>query len=90
MDTVNTLAKRGNSSDRFSLYVFAIIVGCVAFVLIGCGIWAMYNGNEDEKFQDVPYEQRKYMHEVRHRNLNRLAYSAGRPDMIIPIEETAV
>lgn len=90
MDTANTFAKRDNGSDRFSLYVFAIIVGCVAFVLIGCGIWAMYNGIDEEKFQDVPYEQRKYMREVRHRNLNRLAYTAGRPDMIIPVEESNV
>jgi hypothetical protein len=86
MDT-SALTKRGDSSDRFSLYVFAIIVGCVAFVLIGCGLWAMYNGIDEEKFQDVTYEQRKYMREVRQRNLNVLAYTARRPDMVIPVEQ---
>lgn len=85
MDT-SALIRRGDSSDRFSLYVFAIIVGCVAFVLIGCGLWAMYNGI-DEKFQDLTYEQREYMREVRQRNLNVLAYTARRPDMAIPVEQ---
>lgn len=90
MDAANTLIKRDNASDRFSLYVFAIIVGCIAFVLIGCGIYTMYNGNDEEGLQDVPYEQRKYMHEVRQRNLNGLAWTARRPDMIVPVERLNV
>ena len=90
MDTGNTLIKRDNGSDRFSLYVFAIIVGCIAFVLIGCGIYSMYNGNDEEGLKDAPYEQRKYMHEVRQRNLNGLARTARRPDMIVPVENLNV
>ncbi|KAJ5676857.1 uncharacterized protein N7477_002490 [Penicillium maclennaniae] len=86
MDTANTLIKRDNASDRFSLYVFAIIVGCIAIVLIGCGIYTMYNGDGEVRLQDMPYEQRKYMHEVRQRNLNGLAWTARRPDMIVPVE----
>lgn len=87
MDTTISLLKRDGGSGRFSLYVFVIIVGCIAAVLIGSGIYTMYHGLDDENAYDLPYEQRKYMREVRQRNLNGLAVAANRPDMIIPIEE---
>lgn len=87
MDTATSIFKRGDSADRYSLYVFAIIIGCIAIVLIGSGIYTMYNGDEDENAYDLPFEQKKYMREVRQRNLNTVAAVANRPDMIIPIEE---
>ncbi|KAJ5682599.1 hypothetical protein N7462_005764 [Penicillium macrosclerotiorum] len=90
MAPITTLLKRDSGSTNFSLYVLAIMVGCVALVLIGCGIWTMYHGNDENSFRDVGYEQRKYMREVRQRNLNVLAVTAKRPDMIIPIEELNV
>lgn len=46
----------------------------------------MYHGLDDQGME-IPYEQRKYMREVRQRNLNGLAIMAKRPDMIIPVEE---
>lgn len=88
LDTTTTLLKRDSSNaSKFSLYVFCIIVGCVAFVLIGFGIWTMYHPLDSEHFADVPVHQRKYMREVRQRHLNDLAIMARRPDMIIPLEE---
>lgn len=86
VESTKTLLKREDAS-KFSLYVFAIIVGCVATVLIGCGIWTMYNGDDSEHYQDPSSEQRRYMREVRLRGLNSLAVQARRPDMIIPIEQ---
>lgn len=85
--TATTLLKREADSSKFSLYVFCIIVGCVAFVLIGSALWSMYYGLDDENYIDIPYHQRKYMREVRQRNLNSLAVLAKRPDMIVPVEE---
>ncbi|KAJ5161706.1 hypothetical protein N7492_007098 [Penicillium capsulatum] len=87
MDNATTLIKRENDPSKYSLYVFCIIVGCVAFALIGFGIWTMYRGLEAESSVDIPFSQRKYMREVRQRNLNALAVTAKRPDMIIPVEE---
>jgi hypothetical protein len=88
MDATTALLKRDASSpSNFPVYVFAIIVGCVAVVLIGYGIWTMYHGLEDGTFFDISYDQRKYMREVRQRNINSLAVTAKRPDMIVPIEE---
>lgn len=88
MDATTALLKRDASSpSNFPLYVFAIIVGCVAVVLIGYGIWTMYHGLEGETSFDISYDQRKYMREVRQRNINSLAVTAKRPDMIVPIEE---
>lgn len=84
-DTIS-LVKR-ESSNKYSLYVFAIIVGCIAVVLIGGAVFTMYKGTDEENSYDLPYEQRKYMREVRQRNLNGLAVAANRPDMIIPVEE---
>jgi hypothetical protein len=88
MDATTALLKRDASSpSNFPLYVFAIIVGCVAIVLIGYGIWTMYHGMENGTSHDIGFEQRKYMREVRQRNINSLAVTARRPDMIIPVEE---
>lgn len=88
MDATAELLKRDASSpSNYPVYIFAIIAGCVAFVLIGCAIWTMYHGLEDKKFHDIGYEQRKYMREVRQRNVNSLAVTARRPDMIIPVEQ---
>ena len=83
---MSTLMKRDSSSGRFSLYVFVIIVGCVAISLIGFGLYTMYHGMDEDAFHDVSVEQRKYMREVRTRNQNSLAITARRPDMIVPIE----
>jgi hypothetical protein len=85
--TIELLKRDASSPSNFPLYVFAIIVGCVAVVLIGFGIWTMYHGMEDGTFHDIGYEQRKYLREVRQRNINSLAAIARRPDMIVPIEE---
>ncbi|CEO59330.1 hypothetical protein PEBR_04512 [Penicillium brasilianum] len=88
MDATAELLKRdANSPTNYSLYVLAIIVGCVVIVLIGYGIYMMYHGTEDGAFYDIGYEQRKYMREVRQRNINSLAVTARRPDMIVPVEE---
>lgn len=88
MDVTTALLKRdAGSPSNFPLYVFAIIVGCVAIVLIGFGIWTMYHGIESGTFFDIGYDQRKHMREVRQRNINSLAVLARRPDMIVPVEE---
>ncbi|KAJ5578383.1 uncharacterized protein N7459_007347 [Penicillium hispanicum] len=88
MDATATLLKRDSgSTSRFSLYVFCIIIGCVVIILIGFGFWTMYHGIDEETGHDIPFQQRKYMREVRQRNLNVLAYQARRPDMVIPVEE---
>jgi hypothetical protein len=47
----------------------------------------MYHGIESGTFLDIGYDQRKYMREVRQRNVNSLAVTARRPDMIVPVEE---
>lgn len=86
METTTSLFKR-DGANQYSLYVFVIIVGCIAFVLIGSGIYQMYHGDDEENAYDLPYEQRKYMREVRQRNLNGMALACNRPDMVIPIAE---
>jgi hypothetical protein len=70
--------------------VFAIIIGCIAFVLIGGSIWGMYKGNNEQGVKDFPHEQQRYMREVRQHNLNTLAWTARRPDMIVPVEKSNV
>ncbi|CAG7988164.1 unnamed protein product [Penicillium olsonii] len=93
VDMATSLIKRSSMSnpDKYPLYVFLIILGCVVGTLIGFSIYMMYHGLDDsDRVKDVPYEQRKYMRESRQRNLNRLAIEAKRPDMIIPIEELNV
>ncbi|CAG8223292.1 unnamed protein product [Penicillium salamii] len=93
VDTATSLIKRSSMAnpDKYPLYVFLIILGCIVGTLIGFSIYIMYHGLDDsDKNKDVPYEQRKYMRESRQRNLNRLAVEARRPDMIIPIEQLNV
>ncbi|KAJ5291944.1 hypothetical protein N7478_001195 [Penicillium angulare] len=87
VDAMSTLVKRDSSSGRFSLYVFCIMIGCIVACLIGFSIYTMYHGIDTEESNDIPFEQRKYMRELRQRNLNGLAVTAKRPDMIVPIEE---
>lgn len=93
IDKATSLLKRSSMSnpDKYPLYVFLIILGCIVGSLIGFSIYIMYHGLDDSAhMKDVPYEQRKYMRETRQRNLNSLAVEARRPDMIIPIEELNV
>ncbi|KAJ5901827.1 hypothetical protein N7495_002355 [Penicillium taxi] len=85
MHNTSTLMKR-DSSDNFSLYVILIVAGCIAAVLIASGIYSMYHGPDDNnKILDIPSHQRVYMREVRQNTLNRLAYLAGRPDLVTPM-----
>ncbi|KAJ5725457.1 uncharacterized protein N7483_006814 [Penicillium malachiteum] len=84
--TMSTLMKRSTGSD-YSLYIFCIIAGCIGVSLIGFGLYTMYHGVDSTGIRDVSYEQRRYMREVRARNLNGFAVTAKRPDMIIPIQE---
>ncbi|KAJ5872876.1 uncharacterized protein N7529_005229 [Penicillium soppii] len=93
IDTTINLLKRSSMSDpdKYPLYVFLIILGCVVGTLIGFSIYMMYHGLDDSgQMKEIPYEQRKYMRESRQRNLNALAVEARRPDMIIPIEHLNV
>lgn len=93
MTTTATMLKRSSMSnpDKYPLYVFLIIIGCIVGGLIGFSIYTMYHGIDDSKnFKDVPYEQRKYMRDLRQRNQNALAVEARRPDMIVPVEEVRV
>lgn len=86
MQTLHAFAKR-DGSGRYSLYVLCIILGCVVACLIGVSLYKIYNGNDTEPGFDVPYEQRRYMREVHQRNLNHMAITARRPDMIVPVKE---
>lgn len=93
IDTATSLIKRSSMSnpDKYPLYVFLIILGCIVGTLIGFSIYIMYHGLDDsDRARDIPFEQRKYMRESRQRNLNRLAVEARRPDMIIPVEQLNV
>ncbi|KAJ5514995.1 hypothetical protein N7463_004547 [Penicillium fimorum] len=90
MNDATTLLKRSSMSnpDKYPLYIFLIIAGCIVGGLIGFSVYTMFYGLEDsEAFKDPSHEQRKYLREVRQRNLNALAVEARRPDMIIPIRE---
>ncbi|KAJ5184362.1 hypothetical protein N7491_007770 [Penicillium cf. griseofulvum] len=90
MNDATSLLKRSSMSnpDKYPLYIFLIIAGCIVGGLIGFSIYTMYHGLDDsDTFKDTSPEQRRYMREVRQQNLNRLAVEARRPDMIIPIRE---
>jgi hypothetical protein len=91
MDNTVSLLKRSsmNDPDKYSLYIFLIIAGCIVGGLIGFSVYTMFYGLDDSnKFKDMSYEQRNYMRETRQRNLNVLAVEARRPDMIVPIRES--
>ncbi|QQK41867.1 hypothetical protein Pdw03_4721 [Penicillium digitatum] len=90
MNIATSLLKRSNlgNPDKYPLYIFLIIAGCIVGGLIGFSVYTMYHGLDDSgNTNDVPYEQRKYMRETRQRYLNILAVESRRPDMIIPIRE---
>ncbi|KAJ5834147.1 hypothetical protein N7447_000173 [Penicillium robsamsonii] len=90
MHDATSLLKRSSMSnpDKYPLYIFLIIAGCVVGGLIGFSIYTMFYDLEDsQKVKDPSNEQRKYFREVRQRNLNMLAIEARRPDMIVPIRE---
>ncbi|KAJ5407121.1 hypothetical protein N7501_008437 [Penicillium viridicatum] len=90
MDNAASLLKRSSMSnpDKYPLYIFLIIAGCIVGGLIGFSVYTMFHGLDDsDKMKDVSHEQRNYMRETRQRYLNMLAREAGRPDMIIPIRE---
>ncbi|KAJ5615285.1 hypothetical protein N7537_000399 [Penicillium hordei] len=90
INKATSLLKRSGLSnpDKYSLYIFLIIAGCIVGGLIGFSIYTMYHGLDETGYvKDVPYEQRKYMRETRQRYLNMLALEARRPDMIVPIRE---
>jgi hypothetical protein len=89
-NTVSLLTRSSmNDPDKYSLYIFLIIAGCIVGGLIGFSVYTMFYGLDDSnKFKDMSYEQRNYMRETRQRNLNVLAVEARRPDMIVPIRES--
>ncbi|KAL3429904.1 hypothetical protein BDV09DRAFT_179482 [Aspergillus tetrazonus] len=76
-----------NQSSKYSLYVFVVLVGCVAALFIGIGVYQMYHplDRDNAAYREVPHEQRAYMRKVRQQNQNRLALAARRPDLVIPI-----
>ncbi|KAJ5658750.1 uncharacterized protein N7484_002399 [Penicillium longicatenatum] len=87
LHALSTFAKR-DTSNHYSLYVLAIMAGCIVFCLIGFSVYGMYSGLKlEEPAFEVPYEQRKYMREVHQRNVNSMAIVAKRPDLIVPVEE---
>ncbi|KAJ6109132.1 hypothetical protein N7486_001366 [Penicillium sp. IBT 16267x] len=86
LHTLSTFAKRA-ASQSYSLYILAIMAGCIVFCLIGFSLYGMYTGLKEEPSFDIPYEQRKYMREVHQRNVNAMAVAAKRPDLIVPVEE---
>ncbi|XHF98817.1 hypothetical protein AWENTII_002353 [Aspergillus wentii] len=63
------------------LIIFLVIVGCLASVFIGYGIYALSHNIEEEGYRKPGYEQSKYMREVRSRNLGVLQYEAKRRDV---------
>ncbi|KAJ5961214.1 uncharacterized protein N7479_008364 [Penicillium vulpinum] len=90
INNATNLLKRSSMSnpDKYPLYIFLIIAGCVVGGLIGFSVYTMYYGiDESGKHKDISHEQHKYMRETRQRNLNALAVQAGRPDMVVPIRE---
>lgn len=75
-----------SNSAKYSLYIFLILVGCVAAIFIGLGVWSMYHPIDDRgEYAEVPDEQRAYWRMVRLREFNRMAVEARRPDLIMPV-----
>lgn len=60
--------------------VLLIIIGCIAFVFIGYGLYALSKGLEHESdgYRNPSNEQAQYMREVRERNLGVLAFESRR------------
>ncbi|KAE8148706.1 hypothetical protein BDV25DRAFT_12578 [Aspergillus avenaceus] len=71
--------------------VFLVILGCVVVVLMGYSMHRIAtNGFADEKDnEEIPYEQRQYMRELRLKHVNFLGREArGRDvEMALPIRE---
>lgn len=88
INEATSLLKRSSMTnpDKYPLYIFLIIAGCVVGGLIGFSVYTMFYGLDDSgNMKDVSHEQRTYMRETRQRYLNMLAREARRPDMIVPI-----
>lgn len=60
--------------------VFLIILGCLAVVFIGYGLYSLAHGTDDDAYPSPPPEQAAYMRELRMRNLMALKYEARRRD----------
>ena len=76
-----------DNSSKYSLYIFLILVGCVAIIFVGLGIWSVYHPLDNErKLFEASDEQRSYWRKVRMQNLNALAVEARRSEFIIPIK----
>lgn len=93
MDNAARLLKRSSMSnpDKYPLYIFLIIAGCIVGGLIGFSVYTMYHGLDDsDRMKDVSHEQRKYMRETRQRYLNMLAFEARRPELVVPIREVDI
>ncbi|KAJ5553635.1 hypothetical protein N7494_003013 [Penicillium frequentans] len=87
LHTLSTFAKR-DTSNNYSLYIIAIMAGCIVSCLIGFSIYGMYSGLQlEQPSYEIGYDQRKYMREVHQRNVNGMAVAAKRPDLIIPVED---
>lgn len=87
LHTLSTFAKR-DTSNHYTLYVLAIMAGCIVFCLIGFSLYGMYSGLKlEQPAYEIGYDQRKYMREVHQRNVNGMAVAAKRPDLIVPVEE---
>ncbi|CAI7671071.1 unnamed protein product [Penicillium palitans] len=73
MDNAASLLKRSSMSnpDKYPLYIFLIIAGCIVGGLIGFSIYTMIYGLDDsENMKDVSHEQRSYMRETRQRQMD--------------------
>ena len=60
--------------------VFLIILGCIAVVFIGYGLYTLAHGTDDDAYPSPSPEQASYMRELRMRNLMALKYEARRSD----------
>ena len=60
--------------------VLLIIIGCIAFVFIGYGLYALAAGlkHESDGYRNPSNEQAQYMREVRGRNLGVMAFESRR------------
>lgn len=61
--------------------VFLIILGCIAVVFIGYGLYSLVHGTQDDTYPSPSPEQAAYMRELRMRNLMAMKYEARRSDV---------
>ncbi|KAL3470124.1 serine hydrolase-domain-containing protein [Aspergillus californicus] len=88
--TAHTIHRQGTPTEphsatmdpsKYSLYIFFVMRGCIAFLFIGIGIHQMYSPiDRDNAYLDIPPEQRTYMRRVRQWYANDIAVVARRPD----------